>query len=93
MNKKLIVAAVLVLLIPTLVALASEQGYTLDWWTVDGGAGSSQGDGYSLEGTAGQFDAGAALSGGIYLLEGGFWAGAPPAPQPAFSLYTPLIVK
>ena len=40
-------------------AALADGSYDLFWWTVDGGAGSSQGGGYSLEGTVGQFDAGA----------------------------------
>jgi hypothetical protein len=51
------------------------QTYDLSWWTVDGGGGSSTGTGYALEGTAGQPDPGPTLSGGSYLLEGGFWGG------------------
>jgi len=43
-------------------ALAHGPGYTLDWWTVDGGGGTVSGDGYTLVGTAGQPDAGAALA-------------------------------
>jgi hypothetical protein len=57
-------------------------GYDLTWWTVDGGGGSMSGSGYALTGTAGQPDAGPALSGGRYTLFSGFWAGggeAPPA--------------
>lgn len=64
--------------------------YDLAWWTVDGGAGSNQGSGYSLEVIAGQFDASATLSGGIYLLMGSFWAGVS---AQVLSLYVPLIVK
>lgn len=61
------------------VALASAEplaGYTLDWWTVDGGGGTSSGGSYSLSGTIGQPDAGSATGGG-YALSGGFWGGAP----------------
>jgi len=50
-------------------------GYTLDWWTVDGGgATSSAGGSYSLGGTIGQPDAGTS-NGGSYALTGGFWGG------------------
>jgi hypothetical protein len=51
------------------------QTYTLDWSTMDGGGGTSAGGDYVLEGTIGQPDAGPALSGGNYTLQGGFWPG------------------
>ena len=53
-------------------AAALGAGYSLDWFTVDGGGGTSNGGNYSLTGTLGQPDAGA-LSGGNYSLAGGFW--------------------
>jgi hypothetical protein len=43
--------------------------------TVDGGGGSSSGEGFILTGTVGQPDAGTqTASGGEYALAGGFWA-------------------
>ncbi len=56
-------------------------GFSLPWWTIDTGGGSSQGGAYSLRGTTGQADAGR-LSGGSYILEGGFWSGALQTPPP-----------
>src|SRR5689334_9102237 len=50
------------------------QNYSIEWFTVDGGGGTSTGDNYTLSGTMGQPDAGT-LSGGSYTLEGGFWPG------------------
>lgn len=51
-------------------------GYTINWYTVDGGGATFlTGGSYSLGSTAGQPDA-AASSGGAYSLNGGFWAGA-----------------
>ncbi len=51
-------------------------GYSLSWYTVDGGGATFlTGGSYSLGSTAGQPDA-AASSGGSYALNGGFWAGA-----------------
>jgi CSLREA domain-containing protein len=47
--------------------------YDLSWWTVDGGGHTfSTGADYQLGGTIGQPDAGE-LSGGGYMLDGGFW--------------------
>lgn len=48
------------------------QNYSIDWFTIDGGGGTSSGGPYTLSGTIGQPDAGR-LSGGTYTLEGGFW--------------------
>src|SRR5262245_6756382 len=53
---------------------AHAQSYLIDWFTIDGGGGTSSGGSYSLSGTIGQPDAGT-LSGGNYTLEGGFWPG------------------
>ena len=48
--------------------------FAIDWYTIDGGGGTSSGGSYTLSGTIGQPDAGT-LSGGTYTLEGGFWPG------------------
>ena len=50
----------------------SAQNYAIDWFTVDGGGGTSTGAVYSVSGTSGQPDAGK-MSGGAYTLDGGFW--------------------
>jgi len=56
------------------VALAcSGADYTIDWWSTDGGGGTSTGGVYTVSGTIGQPDAGT-MSGGGYSLTGGFWA-------------------
>ena len=46
--------------------------FSIDWHTVDGGGGISEGGGFTVQGTIGQPDAGA-MAGGDYLLAGGFW--------------------
>lgn len=46
---------------------------------MDGGGGELRGGGFTLVGTAGQADAGK-LSGDVYTLVGGFWAGSGPIP-------------
>jgi hypothetical protein len=61
--------------------------YTLGWYTVDGGGGTSAGGGYSLSGTIGQADAGR-LSGGTYTVGGGFWASLGQVLQ---QLFLPLV--
>ncbi len=47
-------------------------GYDLLWNTINGGGGPLQADGYTLDGTVGQPDAGIMSGGGIELL-GGYW--------------------
>ena len=51
----------------------SAQFYSIDWFTIDGGGGTSSGGAYSVTGTIGQPDAGT-MSGGTYSLTGGFWS-------------------
>jgi hypothetical protein len=46
---------------------------SIDWWTVDGGGGTSTGGVYTVSGTIGQPDGGR-MSGGQFSLAGGFWA-------------------
>ena len=53
---------------------ASAQSYAIDWHTIDGGGGTSTGGVYSVSGTIGQPDAGAAMTNGQYSVTGGFWA-------------------
>jgi hypothetical protein len=60
-----------------LVTSALAQNYSIDWFTIDGGGGTSTGGVYSVSGTIGQPDAGV-LSGGNYTIVGGFWGGIIP---------------
>lgn len=50
--------------------------YKIDWYTIDGGGGTSTGGPYVLTGTIGQPDA-AYSSADKYELLGGFWPGGP----------------
>jgi hypothetical protein len=51
------------------------QSYSIDWFTIDGGGGTSTGGVYSVSGTIGQPDANATpMTGGNYSLTGGFWS-------------------
>lgn len=52
---------------------AQAQSYSVDWFTVDGGGGTSAGGVYSVSGTAGQPDPGPVLAGGPFTVTGGFW--------------------
>ena len=48
--------------------------YSIDWFTIDGGGGTSTGGVYSVSGTIGQPDAGGPMTNGQYSVTGGFWA-------------------
>jgi hypothetical protein len=65
---KIILFAV-TLLLPHLL---NAQSYAIDWYTIDGGGGTSTGGVYSVSGTIGQPDAGK-MTGGNYAINGGFW--------------------
>ena len=57
-----------------LPAAVNAQSYSIDWYTIDGGGGTSTGGVYSVSGTIGQPDAGGPMTGGNFSLTGGFWA-------------------
>jgi hypothetical protein len=50
------------------------QQYSIDWFTIDGGGGTSTGGVYSVSGTIGQPDASGTMTGGNYCVVGGFWS-------------------
>ncbi len=53
---------------------AHAQTYSIDWFTIDGGGGTSTGGVYSVSGTIGQHDASGPLTNAQYSVTGGFWA-------------------
>jgi hypothetical protein len=53
---------------------AVAQNYSIDWYKIAGGGGTSTGGVYSVSGTIGQPDASSAMTGGNYSLTGGFWS-------------------
>jgi hypothetical protein len=57
-----------------MVAVAAHAQYSIDFYTIDAGGGTSTGGVYRITGTVGQPDAGVS-SGGPYVLQGGFWPG------------------
>jgi hypothetical protein len=67
--KKLIL--LLGLLVPT---CGFAQQYSIDWYKVAGGGGTSTGGTYQVSSTIGQLDASGAMIGGNYSLTGGFWS-------------------
>lgn len=56
------------------LSTAHAQTYSIDWFTIDGGGGTSTAGVYSVTGTIGQPDAGATMTNGQYSVTGGFWA-------------------
>ena len=66
------VAALALWLLTSALCLPASAQYSIDWFTIDGGGGTSSGGVYSVSGTIGQLDAGT-MSGGNYTLDGGFW--------------------
>jgi hypothetical protein len=57
-----------------LPSLGFAQSYSIDWYKIAGGGGTSTGATYSVNGTIGQQDASGAMSGGNYSVTGGFWS-------------------
>lgn len=58
----------------TVPGLLFAQQYSINWYKVAGGGGTSTNSQFCLSGTMGQPDASAGMSGGAYSLTGGFWA-------------------
>ena len=68
---------VLALLLSTFIfqpSTAHAQQYSVDWFKIAGGGGTSTGGTYQVSGTIGQHDAGGPMTGGNYSLTGGFWS-------------------
>jgi hypothetical protein len=63
--------AIVTLLVPF---ISPAQSYSIDWYKVSGGAGTSTGGVYAVSGTIGQHDAGGPMTGGNFSLTGGFWS-------------------
>jgi hypothetical protein len=56
-----------------LTSTAFAQQFSIDWYKVAGGGGTSSNGQYSVSGTIGQPDAGK-MSGGSFTVDGGFWS-------------------
>ena len=66
--------ALLFLILGIGVCPLSAQSYSIDWYKVAAGGGTSTNGSYSVSGTIGQTDASGAMSGGNYTVTGGYWA-------------------
>jgi hypothetical protein len=69
--KSLLLASCLLI---TISFQAVAQSYSMDWYRIAGGGGTSTNGQYTLSGTIGQHDAGGPMTGGSYSLTGGFWS-------------------
>ena len=47
--------------------------FSIPWWTIDAGGGTSSGGVFRVSGTLGQPEAGGPMTGGPFTLTGGFW--------------------
>lgn len=54
---------------------ATAQSFSMDWYTIDGGGGTSSEGTFELKGTIGQPEAWPIMTGGSFELAGGFWGG------------------
>lgn len=98
MHRLVLLVAIVLLLLPAVLeypprnAVLAQSGgpYDLSWNTIDGGGMTfSSGGPYTLGGTIGQADAGI-LTGGSYVLQGGFWVGGGIV---RFRVYLPLVLR
>jgi hypothetical protein len=55
-------------------ASAGAQNFSIDWYKLSGGGGTSTGGNFSVSGTIGQPEASTTLTGGNFSLTGGFWS-------------------
>lgn len=58
----------------TFAVTIQAQQYSVNWYKVSGGGGTSTNTPYTVSGTIGQHDASGQMSGGGYAVTGGFWA-------------------
>lgn len=68
------IIALILLSFPALIYSQSGGAFNLEFSIIAGGGGKSEGGGFSLEGTAGQSNAGTNVSGGSFNLQDGFWS-------------------
>lgn len=83
----LILILVFLLLAGASLALAQGGSFTLDWWTVDGGGGTSRDGRFTLQSTIGQPDAGQ-MNSGTYTLLSGYWDVSGPN-----EVYLPVVLR
>ena len=93
-KKRSVIAAVLLLCLTTSLAMALglNAAHELSWWKVAGGGDTLSNGSYSLSGTVGQAEVGAALENNGYTLVGGYWYGAGEEVE-RYELYLPSVIR
>jgi hypothetical protein len=74
MTKNCLTAVLTGLLLGSALNSMTAQNYSLGWYKIAGGGGTSANSQYSLTGTIGQHDAGAPATSGATSLTSGFWS-------------------
>jgi hypothetical protein len=93
MKKRIILGfLVLIFAFTTVSTILAVGDYQVNWWSVDGGGGTSQGGDYAVSGTIGQPDTSPLMSGDDFTIVGGFWGGAMTPPGPNL-VYLPLVIQ
>jgi hypothetical protein len=85
----MVVGVLLVLLVGA--ALAAPNTFSIPWWTVDGGGGTSQVGDFAVSSTIGQPDTSPLMSGGDFTIVGGYWGGGALLAQN--QLYLPIVTR
>ena len=85
--------AFLATLLLVFLVQAAPNTFSIPWWTVDGGGGSSEGGEYTVSGTIGQPDTSPLMSDGDYEVVGGFWGGSLVIPEGSNYLFLPITTK
>jgi hypothetical protein len=62
------------LILAMMPVVSFAQSYSIDWYKISGGGGTSSNGQYLVVGTIGQPDASGAMTGGNYSVTGGFWS-------------------
>ena len=62
------------LLLSAFCLRVAAQSYSIDWYKIAGGGGTSTGGTYQVSGTIGQPDASGPMTGGNYSITGGYWS-------------------
>jgi hypothetical protein len=65
---------IILCLLPVALCVPAVAQYSIDWFKIAGGGGTSTGGVYAVSGSIGQHDAGGPLTNGQYSVTGGFWA-------------------
>ncbi len=73
MKIKSLIISFLPVLGEALAPRVSAQGYSIDWYNIVGGGGTSSAGEYTISGTIGQADTGT-MAAGSFALIGGFWS-------------------